>query len=159
MLHKLPVVLKFNTSFPAMEYDPDVSILPAFRKLVNLYWIFEKSEALEIIQYSGGSNSSPTKPSDFSILHQRLEEIHNSSATNEVQVADICVTRTWMHTILWRIDMSRGITSLPDQPSTAISYPAQIAKEFLDAVSKLPTAAIEPHGPSMVIFALGTLRG
>lgn len=140
-----------------MEYDEEVSILPAFRKLVNLYWIFDRSEAFDLIQNSKSGLSTPQSinPIDLCLLQRRLQEVTiDAGATNHVQAADICVTRAWMCTILWRIATSRGLTPTLDDPSTSLAYPVQIAKDFLDETSRLPATAIESLGPLMVSLLL-----
>lgn len=136
-----------------MEYDEEVSILPAFRKLVNLYWIFDRSEAFDLIQNSKSGLSTPQSinPTDLSLLQKRLQDVTiELGATNHVQAADICVTRAWMCTILWRIATSRGLAPTSDDPSNSPAYPIQIAKDFLDEISLLPATAIESLGPLMV---------
>ena len=144
------MVLKTNVSFPAMEYDQDVSILPAFRKLVNFYWVFDKSVVFEVLQISEKTSQS-VNHTEVSILQKRIRDISvDFQATNDIQVGDISVTRAWMHAILWRLTTNHGLTCSCNDPVTSISYPTKVAKEFLDVVSRLPIAAVEPHGPSMV---------
>lgn len=158
ILHKLPVVLTSNISFPPMEYDEEVSILPAFRKLVNLYWIFDRSEAFDLIQSSKSGLSTPQAGNliDLSVLQSRLQAVTiDLDATNNVQAADICITRAWMCTLLWRIASSRGLAPTSNDPFTSPSYPIQIAKEFLSEISRLPTAAIESLGPIMELKIYG----
>ena len=145
-----------------MEYDEEVSILPAFRKLVNLYWIFDRSEAFDLIQSSKSGLSTPQagNMADLSVLQSRLQAVTiDLDATNNVQAADICITRAWMCTLLWRIATSRGLAPAPtsNDPSTSPSYPIQIAKEFLSEISRLPTAAIESLGPIMVSISIPLL--
>ncbi|KAI6367840.1 hypothetical protein MCOR25_004805 [Pyricularia grisea] len=75
VLHGLPVVLNPspNARFPSLggfgdrkrageeEKDDEAHILPAFRKLIDLFWIFDRSGAFEMLGESGGSNT-PTRP-------------------------------------------------------------------------------------------------
>ena len=152
MLHKLPVVLKPNTLFPSMDSDDEAHILPAFQRLTNLFWLFDQSGAFDILQNSdadilnfGGIQSS--NRNCLEILQKRLEEIPlDREATNDVQKADICVTRQWMRAVLWRTSMNHGRFSTP----TSLSHPVQIAKEVLGVISNIPSTALEAHGPSMV---------
>ena len=136
-----------------MEYDEDVSLLPAFWKLVNLYWIIDKSEAFDLLQNSmaGSSTSQPINQNHLLLLQKKVHEIPiDSSAINDVQAADICVTRAWISTVLWRITIiDRPVPPL-DHPFTSLAYPTQIAKDLLDVILSLPTTAIEAHGSSMV---------
>jgi hypothetical protein len=52
-----------------------------------------------------------------------------------------------MRAVLWRISLLRNSGS---DHATSLSHPIQIAQEFLTVISKLPTAAIESHVPSIV---------
>jgi hypothetical protein len=86
--------------------------------------------------------------SSLDVLQQRLQDVPiDWETSNDVQRADICVTRQWMQAVLWRISLLRNSGS---DHATSLSHPIQIAQEFLTVISKLPTAAIESHGPSIV---------
>jgi hypothetical protein len=153
MLHNLPVVLKCSTHFPSEECDDGNHILPAFQKLISLFWIFDQSGAFDILQntdvagFDIDGTSSPHRNS-LEALQRRLQDVPiDWESSNDVQRADICVTRQWMRAILWRISFLRNSNS--DQV-TSLSHPIQIAKEFLAVIRKLPTTAIESHGPSIV---------
>lgn len=166
MLHKLPVVLKCNIpSFGLDDVDDETHVLPAFRKLVNLFWIFDQSGAFDILQNTDDSQFPLAEGmvvsdrSRIDLLPSQLREISlDSEPSNDIQQADICVTRQWMQVILWRASMNRG-RGFPDaQQPTSLSHPIQIAKEFLETVSRLPSAAMEAHGPAMVSRVRYTLE-
>ncbi|TLD33023.1 hypothetical protein PspLS_00764 [Pyricularia sp. CBS 133598] len=75
VLHGLPLVLNPspNARFPSLggfgdrkragdeENDDEAHILPAFRKLIDLFWIFDRSGAFDMLGESSGSNC-PTRP-------------------------------------------------------------------------------------------------
>lgn len=136
-----------------MEYDEGVSILPAFRKLVNVYWTIDKSEAFNMLQNSRPGSSTPPmmNKNELHLLQKRLHEIPiHSGAINDVQAADICVTRTWICAILWKTTTLHGAAPVLNDPFTSLMYPTQISKDFLEVISNLPTTSIEAHGSSMV---------
>ena len=158
MLHKLPVALKSNVKFPSLdgagEGEDESHVLPAFKKLVNLFWIFDQSGAFELLQDSddpGGlavplGGMEPASRRCLDVLQRRLREVPlDSEQTSDVQRADICVTRQWMQAVLWKVAANHGQNS-----SRSLSHPVHIAREFLDFISKLPSTAIEAHGPGMV---------
>ena len=156
MLHNLPAVLRCNTHFPSTDGGEDNHVLPAFRKLVNLFWIFDQSGAFDILQNiddvdvadARGTVAANQHQSSLDVLQQRLQDVPiDWEASNDVQRADICVTRQWMRAVLWRISLLRNSGS---DHVTSLSHPIQIAQEFLAVISKLPNAAIESHGPSIV---------
>lgn len=156
MLHKLPVVLKPNISFPCMDRDDETFVLPAFQKLVNLFWIFDQSGAFDMLQESDvplfgyGGIESPNQ-SCLDLLQKKLREVPvEGDSINDVQTADICVTRQWMRAVLWRFSVNHGLLSpLSTDQVSSLSYPFQIAKEFLSVISQLPSEAIEAHGQGM----------
>ena len=155
MLHNLPVILRCNTRFPSADGEDQGRVLPAFLKLVNLFWIFDQSGAFDILQniddangtIAGGSNGNLSQNS-LEVLQQRLRDVPiDWEASNDVQRADICVTRQWMRAVLWRISL---LQNSEFDRVTSLTHPIHIAQEFLAVISKLPTAAIESHGPSIV---------
>lgn len=152
MLHNLPVVLKCDAHFPSTEGDDGSHILPAFLKLINLFWIFDQSGAFDLLQSSstGSLSFSATKSNQISLetVQKRLQDVPiDWESSNDVQRADICVTRQWMRAVLWKAAQNGGLYS---SQSAFFFQPVQIAKEFLAVISKIPTAAVEAHGPSIV---------
>jgi hypothetical protein len=153
MLHNLPVVLRCNARFPSTDGDDGSHVLPAFRKLINLFWIFDESGAFDILQNAGmgGFNFGETNfrhQHSLDLLQQRLQDVPiDWESSNDVQRADICVTRQWMRAVLWKASLNRNSNA---NHATSLSHPIQIAREFLAVISKLPTTAIESHGPSIV---------
>ncbi|KAI2793412.1 hypothetical protein POX_b03467 [Penicillium oxalicum] len=157
MLHKLPVILQFNSRFVNLdESDDETHVLPAFKKLVTLFSLIDQSGVFASLH-----NSDEVQPFDgisainrgtFSSLQRQLREAaFQLRETNDIQMADIWVTTQWMQAILWRASMSRRFATFdtPQQPVTSLSHPIQIAKDFLEAMSRLPSSALEAHGPAM----------
>ena len=159
MLHKLPVILKPNTNFPSLNSDDEANIMPAFLKLINLFRIFDQSGAFDILQNSDGDTdntfnivASTNRNFSLQLLRRKLQEVSlDWELCNDVQKADICVTRQWMQAVLWKVSMRSGnVDGGGEDQMTSLSHPIQIAGEFLRVIEQLPNAAIEAHGPSMV---------
>lgn len=147
MLHKLPVILKPNVQFPSMEGDDETCVLPAFQKLINLFWLFDQSSAFDILE---NADAYPSSRNCLVVLQRKLQDVPSDwEGCNDVQRADICATRQWMRALLWSVYMDHGKMQQVDQ-LTSMSHPFQIAKEFLGVISQLPNTAIEAHGPTMV---------
>lgn len=152
MLHKLPVVLKPNISFPTDFADDETTIFPAFQKLVNLFWIFDQSHAFDILQENetdvfriGGAEATNTNCLDA--LQARLQNISIvEDTTNDIQAADIAVTRQWMRAVLWKASRNHNLVKDGDDPVVYCSHPFQIAKDFLEVTARLPSSALEAHG-------------
>lgn len=144
MLHKLPVLLKPNVGFPVPGSHDRTNVLPAFLKLVNLFWVFDQSGVFEILQNSDSdlSNMTATARDCLDILQTRLQDsAADYEPSNDIQKADIFVTRQWMRAVLWRAAAKLG--------ATLTINPVLVGREFLDFVSKLPQAALEAHGPTI----------
>lgn len=157
MFHKLPVVLKCNIQFLNFsDVDDEEHVLPAFKKLVTLFWLFDQSGAFDLLQNSDEAMGMRAwDRTCFDRLQTLLREAASEEAmlSNDVQAADICATRRWMQAILWRASMSGAWKlSTSHQQATPLSHPIQIAKEFLETISSLPSAAVEAHGPAMASF-------
>lgn len=144
MLHKLPVILKTNVAFPLPGPHDRSDILPAFLKLINLFWVFDQSGIFEILQNSDSdlSDMNATARGCLDLLQNRLmDNAADYEPSNDVQKADIFVTRQWMRAVLWRAAMRFGATLAVD--------PVRIGEEFLAFMTQLPQTAIEAHGPTI----------
>ncbi|KAB5547079.1 NADP-dependent oxidoreductase domain-containing protein [Coniochaeta sp. 2T2.1] len=168
-LHKLPVVLRSAEKLPPLDSgDPDdeAHILPAFKKLVNLFWIFDQARAFEILQDAaddtdcpevapGGGVSAMANHEFLTALQKRLQDapLDLGNGGNDVQKADIFVTRQWMQILVWRATwrtvLSNWSTDGGRSGAALATGPIQIAQELLDRISQLPNAALEAHGPTI----------
>ncbi|OBT86767.1 hypothetical protein VE02_04214 [Pseudogymnoascus sp. 03VT05] len=90
------LILKPNLPFPAMDGDDETQILPAFQKLVDLFWTFDQSRAFEILE---GSSADVFETGDMEsarqnflyALHKKLQEVSlDWDSSSEVQRADMC---------------------------------------------------------------------
>ena len=151
LLHKLPPVLKPNILFPWFGGANDrAEVLPAFLKLVHLFWVFDQSGIFELLHNFDSDSDLPNMVSVaqncLELLQQKLLDSADNDdwgPINEVQRADMFVTRQWMRAVLWRAALRFGIV-------TPSMNPVDIAKDFLSLVSELPKTALESHGPTLV---------
>ncbi|KAF0637089.1 hypothetical protein FPSE5266_09458 [Fusarium pseudograminearum] len=150
LLHKLPIVLKPNILFPWFGgADDRAEVLPAFLKLVHLFWVFDQSGIFELLHNFDSDSDLPNMVSVaqncLELLQQKLVDSADNDdwgPINEVQRADMFVTRQWMRAVLWRAALRFGIV-------TPSMNPVDIAKDFLSLVSELPKTALESHGPTL----------
>ncbi|KAJ4152609.1 Voltage-gated potassium channel subunit beta-2 [Fusarium falciforme] len=150
LLHKLPIVLRPNILFPWFGgADDQAEVLPAFLKLVHLFWVFDQSGIFEILRNADTDSDIPNMASVaqscLELLQQKLlDSVDNDDwgPVNQVQRADMFVTRQWMRAVLWRASLRFGIV-IPGM------NPIDIAKDFLSLVSEIPKAALESHGPTL----------
>lgn len=151
LLHDLPPILKPKILFPwhtTPEETPRV--LPAFLKLVQLFYTFDQSGIIDIILQSTElvlSNFGHPLASDcLELLHPKLQESVTDDdwgSSTDVQRADVFLTRQWMRTILWRAASRLGVAGLTVDP-------IDVAGEFLSLVARLPAAALESHRTALV---------
>lgn len=184
LLHKLPVILRPAAScFPLFltasttevdsqrhqhqyqyqtQHQSHEVVLPAFLKLVNLFWILDQSGVFELLlrheHTNVGDGAGSRRYHDDCIetlLQGRLLETPadlDASVLNDVQRADLVVTRQWMRAVIWRFAARTGLTTAAatSQSSSSVMNPIRIAREFLSFISQLPHTAIEAHGPTIV---------
>lgn len=144
LLHKIPAFLKPNINLPSLAGEDQTHVLPAFLKLVNLFWVFDQSGILEALQNSDSdlSNMAAAARTSFDVLQSRLQDsAADYEPSNHVQNADIFVTRQWMRALLWRAGVRFGMSTSTN--------PFLIAKELVSFMSHLPKTAIEAHGPTL----------
>ncbi|KAK4225998.1 major facilitator superfamily domain-containing protein [Podospora fimiseda] len=138
LLYRLPIVLRSAEKLPPLDIDWD-DILPAFKKLVNLFWIFDQSRAFDILQ--DATDDTAPSPETLKALQRRLREVaETGNESNDIQKADICITRQWMQILIWRAMLGNGHWG---------DGPVQIAQDLLDEISRLPNTALEAHGPGI----------
>ncbi|EFX05285.1 major facilitator superfamily transporter [Grosmannia clavigera kw1407] len=171
LLHKLPAILHYDMrQLDFDDADDATRVLPGFRKLVGLFWMLDQAGAFSILQRAS-PEPEPEPESEFqsefqseltishrgrlALLQQRLRDVAvESTVDNDVQTADICVTRQWMQAVLWHASSAmrpRG-RSVSSEQATSLSHPVQIARRFLQAIARLPNTAVEAHGPAMVRY-------
>lgn len=151
MLHKLPVVLRPNIIFPwSGRVDDRAHVLPAFLKLVHLFWVFDQSGIFEILRNADDGDVSSMESlarGCLELLQAKLqdsaEEGPGDGGSNDVQRADMLVTRQWMRAVLWRAALRFGVV-------VPVMNPVDVAGEFLSLVAQLPMAALESQGPTLV---------
>lgn len=158
MLHKLPVVLRPNVLRPSVLYPlsstastRNMHVLPAFLKLVHLFWTFDQSGIFELLRSADADVSSTQSLARgcLELLQRKLtvddgtgKEEFFSEEANDVQKADMLVTRHWMRAVLWRAALRFGVV-VPGM------NPVDVAGEFLALVGDLPTSALESQGPTL----------
>jgi hypothetical protein len=165
-LHKLPIILGPADKLPPLNNassEDEAHVLPAFKKLVHLFCIFDQSGAFEFLEgaaddgHMGVSTGSEMGCSEIqreamlSTLRRRLADapLELSNATTDIQKADICVTRQWMQILIWRATLGNWRASSDTSSPEFMSGPVHIAQEFLHYISRLPNAALEAHGPAI----------
>lgn len=146
MLHKLPVILRPNILFPWSAPNDHTHVLPAFLKLVHLFWVFDQSGIFEILRNADADVSSMETLARgcLELLQTKLKDAEDGDVGggSDVQRADMLVTRQWMRAVLWRAALKFGVVS--------VMSPVDVAGEFLSLVAQLPTAALESQGPTLV---------
>ncbi|KAI9896879.1 hypothetical protein N3K66_007901 [Trichothecium roseum] len=171
MLHRLPVVLKPNVAFPWLSSSGSYSnsdsgwqqdernVLPAFLRLVHLFWVFDQSGIFELLRSSddggGGDVDTSLARGCLELLQRKLlqdtplpEAIGGTddaaSHGNEVQRADMYVTWQWMRAVLWRAALRFGVVA-----GAGMEHPVGVAGDFLRLVGQLTPAALESQGPTL----------
>jgi hypothetical protein len=154
MLHKLPIVLKWQSSFPPLVDSVNVEvdeahILPAFKKLVDLFWLFDQSGAFDMLTQAD-DDTEAFQDSRLDYLQRRLEEISSDEyGSNDVQRADIYVTKCWMQALVWRASLRRSKAAVFPDRQSQLSQPYRIVGDFLSHICDCSKTALEAHGPTI----------
>lgn len=155
MLHKFPVVLRWQPGFPPLEDSLNIEhdeahILPAFKKLVDLFWIFDQSGAFDLLTQAD-DNADVHQRSRLEHLQQRLQGISSDpDESNDVQKADICVTKCWMQAVVWRASSRRTYPAVMfAEENSILAQPYRIVNEFLSHICHYSKTALEAHGPTI----------
>ncbi|KAF3935314.1 hypothetical protein ABW19_dt0206842 [Dactylella cylindrospora] len=151
IVHDLPFVLNNTIKLPSPDIDKE-PLLASFMNLASLFANFDKS-VIDVIT----SRDQAEKPSLERLQHlqDKLKDVHpHKTHTNEVQKADVLVTKHWMRTLIWQVSMQQGYLGgsggkRDDNEAMSLSFPLQVAEELLTTLSNVSRGAIESHGPGM----------
>lgn len=156
LLHKLPPVLKPNVLFPwHCASDEASQVLPAFLRLVQLFWMFDQSGIIDMLRNAehgaaaAGPYSNPHASNCLELLQPKLQQLVTDDGWGygtDVQRADVLLTQQWMRAILWRAALRFGVSG----PAVGPADPVDIARDFLSLTAQVPPAALESHGATLV---------
>jgi hypothetical protein len=138
--------------------DPDARVISGFLDLVSLFQHFDDdfvrlwnlSSKTPAFPFSEGV--SPISPSQLGSLQEVLDlSIPEVSKRNEVQQADLLISRQWLKTMVWQLCVTKGLlTSSSSNESMSFHYPVSIARDVVLINRALNKEAFEPHGVGIV---------
>lgn len=97
-------------------------------------------------------NVSPVSSSRLGGLQKVLDlSIPEVSKRNEVQQADLLISRQWLKTMVWQLCVTKGLlSSSSSNESMSFHYPVSIARDVVVVSRGLSKEAFEPHGVGIV---------
>jgi len=73
------------------------------------------------------------------------------SKRNQVQQADLLISRQWLKTMVWQLCVTKGLlSSSTSNESMSFHYPVSIARDVVVVGKALNKEAFEPHGVGIV---------
>jgi hypothetical protein len=73
------------------------------------------------------------------------------SKRNQVQQADLLISRQWLKTMVWQLCVTKGLlSSSTSNESMSFHYPVSIARDVVVVSRALNKEAFEPHGVGIV---------
>jgi hypothetical protein len=98
------------------------------------------------------SDVSPVSSSQLGGLQEVLDlSIPEVSKRNEVQQADLLISRQWLKTMVWQLCVRKGLlSSSSTNESMSFHYPVSIARDVVMVSKSLRKEAFEPHGVGIV---------
>ncbi|KAK6340002.1 hypothetical protein TWF730_001778 [Orbilia blumenaviensis] len=149
IVHDLPFVLNKTIKLPSPDIDKE-PLLASFMNLASLFANFDKSV---IDAWTSRNTDEAPSLERLLQLQSNLKQVHpHKTHTNEVQKADVLVTKHWMRTLVWQVSMQQGFlagSTAKDDEAMTLSFPLKIAEELLSTLSHISRGAIESHGPGM----------
>ncbi|EPS40340.1 hypothetical protein H072_5836 [Dactylellina haptotyla CBS 200.50] len=150
IVHDLPFVLNKTIKLPSPDIDKE-PLLASFMNLASLFANFDKSV---IDAWTSRNTDDAPSLERLKQLQTNLKEVHpHKMHTNEVQKADVLVTKHWMRTLVWQVSMQQGFLAGPsgkdENDAMTLAFPLKIAEELLSTLSNISRGAIESHGPGM----------
>lgn len=147
ILPPLPQLPEADNSIP---YDVDFG----FRRIVLL---FLHVDANFITRWNESSESPLGIDSSWigakhkAIEDESAEEGREATELSDMQLADLVVTRHWLHMLLWQIAASQFLLSSgAEEQSMSLLYPIRVSARLRSTIIKLPKQIIALHGTAML---------
>ncbi|KAL9618847.1 MAG: hypothetical protein Q9160_006506 [Pyrenula sp. 1 TL-2023] len=167
----LPVILHDTISLPTTEEEQDPAVLTGFLSLVKLFVAVEGTLV-------GGKrfveNIEAPEREGFAKLQRQLQhETDLENEVNEVQTTDIRVTQQWygeemylpllramlttiflftrMRILVWQLAVRNVLMTSEGDDPLSLTYPAHIARDSLQFLSRVSLDSLIAHGPGMVL--------
>lgn len=153
-----PLTLQRTISLPTISPDdPDAPVLSGFLDLVSLFQHFD-DDFVRLWNVSGKtptfplSDDNPVVFSQLGSLQEVLDmAIPDVSKRNEIQQADLLISRQWLKTMVWQLCVTKGLlSSSSSNESMSFHYPVSIARDVVIVGRSLSKEAFEPHGVGIV---------
>lgn len=156
----------------ASNYPPVLPALPLEWPLfpddggayVHIYWGFKTLTQLfniideQFVKYWMANDRNSGITADWvEMKRQQLEILsHNElltkrSGLNDIQLADLIVTRYWIMTLLWQIAISNWFLPLQSHSSAmSLEYPIRLSQQLRQVVTQLKRQNIERNGSGII---------
>jgi hypothetical protein len=154
-----PLTLQRTITLPTISPDdPDAPVLSGFLDLVSLFQHFD-DDFVDLWNVSSktpafllSDDGSPVSSSKLRSLQEVLDmAIPEVSKRNEIQQADLLISRQWLKTMVWQLCVTKGLlSSSSSNESMSFYYPVPIARDVVIVSRSLSKEAFEPHGVGIV---------
>jgi hypothetical protein len=133
-------------------------VLSGFLDLVSLFQHFDDdfvrlwNVSSKTPAFTFSDDVSPVSSSQLGGLQKVLDlSIPEVSKRNEVQQADLLISRQWLKTMVWQLCVTKGLLSSSSRnESMSFHYPVSIARDVVMVSKALNKEAFEPHGVGIV---------
>lgn len=144
----LPTVLE-SINLPITEDEEAPEVVLGFLSLVTLF----STPGTDFFSKwtSHSSNISINRERLLLIQHALRLPLEIPSNSNDIQKVDIVVSQHWMRSLAWKLSIQLGYVMLNSKREMNVTYPLEIAKDALGAISQLSPKAFEVHGPGMEV--------
>ncbi|OBT70659.1 hypothetical protein VF21_10359 [Pseudogymnoascus sp. 05NY08] len=144
----LPTVLE-SINLPITEDEEVPEVVSGFLSLVTLF----STPGTDFFSKwtSHSSNVSINRERLLLIQHALRSPLEIPNNSNDIQKVDIIVSQHWMRSLAWKLSIQLGYVMLNSKREMNVTYPLEIAKDALGAISQFAPEAFEVHGPGMEV--------
>lgn len=128
-------------------------IFDGFNQIIKLFRLVDGDF---LRNWLDSHNSSTLTPTWIENKYKELDENRDGTAQeismlNEMQQADLLITRHWMRTLIWRMAMSRTLLSSgSSKECLSLLFPVRLSQQLRQLISNMSREAIEIHGSGIV---------
>ncbi|CAG7969528.1 unnamed protein product [Penicillium salamii] len=151
MQHGTPICLTKSIALPSNDQENDSQVPQAFNSLVHLFasvdGVLVVSEAT-----AKGLDQRLSMEMLVQIQHELRQRDQWPVEWNEIPRSDVSITQQWLRMLVWQLSLKNvSMSSEPGDDSMSFTYPAQVSRDALGALSTVSIDALVAHGPGMVV--------
>jgi hypothetical protein len=150
LLQVRPITLRGRLSHLSSSFSQLSSASMRLQPMTRLFEIFDES-LIDCVNGICRSSECTFNLMKALATHFSIESIEPDSSLSKVQLADLCVTKSWLQTKTWQACVTHSILEPASTfPQLRIEFPLEIVSKVTEMIKTFPLSALMGNGQCIV---------